>query len=200
MAQALSFTKPFRKKRQQQAVQEELELLNRARAFDQKALTEIHDKYYDAIYRYVSFRVGNPQTVEDLTSEVFTRFLGALGEKNAPQNTIRGWLYGAASRVVKEHYRQQKRATFSTLDESVPSGAGDPARHLEETQTQEMLRQAMSELTEDQQNVLALRFGYGLPIKEVAKTMNKSEGSIKMLQVRAVATLSRNLSESKVWQ
>ena len=79
-------------------------------------------------------------------------------------------------------------------------GEGDPARQLEETQTQEMLRQAMSELTEDQQNVLALRFGYGLPIKEVAKTMSKSEGSIKMLQVRAIATLSRNLSGSKVWQ
>lgn len=181
-------------------MQEELELLNRARAFDQEALTEVHDRYYDAIYRYVSFRIGNPQMVEDLTSEVFTRFLGSLGERNAPQNTIRGWLYGAASRVVKEHYRQEKRVKYSQLDESVPSRSGDPAKQAEETQAQEMLRQAMTELTEEQQNVLALRFGYGLPIKEVARTMNKSEGSIKMLQVRAIATLSRNLSGSKVWQ
>jgi RNA polymerase sigma-70 factor (ECF subfamily) len=181
-------------------VQEELELLNRARAFDQEALIEIHDRYYNAIYRYVSFRIGNPQTVEDLTSEVFTRFLGALGERNAPQNTIRGWLYGAASRVVKEHYRREKRAKVTHLDESVPSRSGDPAKQVEESQAQESLRQAMSELTEDQQNVLALRFGYGLPIKEVARTMNKSEGSIKMLQVRAIATLSRNMSGSKVGQ
>lgn len=181
-------------------MQEELELLNRARAFDQEALSEIHDRYYDAIYRYVSFRIGNPQTVEDLTSEVFTRFLGALGERNAPQNTIRGWLYGAASRVVKEHYRREKRAKVTHLDESLPNHTGDPVQHVEESQAQESLRQAMTELTDEQQNVLALRFGYGLPIKEVARTMNKSEGSVKMLQVRAIAALSRHLSGSKVGQ
>ena len=44
-----------------------------------------------------------------------------------------------------------------------------------------------------QQEVLALRFGFGLPIKEVAETVNKSEGSVKMLQVRAIAALTRRL-------
>ena len=55
------------------------------------------------------------------------------------------------------------------------------------------LRQALAELTTEQQEVLALRFGFGLPIKEVAETVNKSEGSVKMLQVRAIAALTRRL-------
>lgn len=181
-------------------MQEELVLLSRARAFDQDALAQIHDTYYGAVYRYISFRVGDPQAVEDLAGEVFVRFLRALGERNAPQNTIRGWLFGAASRVVKEYYRKEGRASLTQLDESIPGQAGDPAQSAEAAFVQESVRQAVTDLTEDQQQVLALRFGWGLSIREAAEALNKSEGSVKMLQVRAIATLSRKLSPAEVGQ
>jgi DNA-directed RNA polymerase specialized sigma24 family protein len=45
-----------------------------------------------------------------------------------------------------------------------------------------------------------LRFGYGLPIKDVAETVNKSEGSVKMLQVRAINALTRRLAGERVEQ
>ena len=175
-------------------MQEELILLHRARALNQEALAEIHNRYYDAIYRYISFRVNNKQMIEDLTSEVFLRFLKALRDKNAPQNTIRGWLYGAASRVVKEYYRQNKRANHTLLHDAIPSNGHGPDKELETKQTREKLQSIMAELTEDQQNVLALRYGFEMPIREVAQTMGKSEGSIKMLQTRAIASLSRRVA------
>ena len=181
-------------------MQEELNLLNRARALDEDALTEIHNRYYGAVYRYISFRINNMQTVEDLTSEVFTRFLSALRDRHAPQNTIQGWLYGTAARVVKEQYRKQKRSTVTQLDESIPSRTISPEQGLEENMTLDQLRGALSILTEDQQHVLALRFGQGMPIREVADTINKSEGSVKMLQVRAIAALTRHLQEAGVSQ
>lgn len=177
---------------------EEIELLNRARALEEDALAEIHDRYYDAIYRYLSFRVNNRQMAEDLTSEVFTRFLSALRDKSAPQNTIRGWLYGAASLVLKEYYRRKKRDNFDELDEQMPGDQGDPEGNVTITLRNERLRAAMSKLTEDQQQVLALRFGYEMAIKDVADLIDKSEGSVKMLQARAVASLSRIMSEPEV--
>ena len=87
-------------------VQDELTLLARARQLDPEALAHIHETYYTSIFRYVAFRVGDHATAEDLTSEVFTRLLTALRDKNAPQNTLRGWLYGVAARVVSDHHRQ----------------------------------------------------------------------------------------------
>ena len=179
-------------------MRDELILLNRARALDEDALTEIHNQYYGAVYRYISFRINDAHTVEDLTSEVFTRFLSALQDRHAPQNTIRGWLYGTASHVVKEQYRKQKREQLAPLDESVPSQVMGPEQGVEKTMTFEELRDAMSDLTEDQQHVLALRFGQSMPIREVAKLINKSEGSVKMLQVRAIAALTRQMSEAEV--
>jgi RNA polymerase sigma-70 factor (ECF subfamily) len=71
---------------------------------------------------------------------------------------------------------------------------------LQKNLDNESLRQALAELTDDQQHVLAMRFGFGMAVRDVAKTMNKSEGSIKMLQARAIATLSRMLSGTEVGQ
>ncbi|MGD2078805.1 MAG: sigma-70 family RNA polymerase sigma factor, partial [Chloroflexota bacterium] len=56
------------------------------------------------------------------------------------------------------------------------------------------LSKALDELTEDQQNVISLRFGYEMAIKDVAQVMGKSEGAVKQLQARAVAALSRKMA------
>ena len=95
-------------------------LLSRARSLDPEALADIHDIYYTPIFRYVVMRINDQQTAEDLTSEVFTRLLSALREKSAPQNTLRGWLYGVASRVVSDHYRRHYRRKLVEVDESLP--------------------------------------------------------------------------------
>jgi len=178
-------------------VEEELILLSRARALDQEAIAEIHDAYYVSIYRYIAFRVNDVQTAEDLTSDVFIRFLGALRDRHAPKNTIRGWLIGTASNVVKEFYRANKRLQHATLDESTPGEGPSLEQSVGMKMTNEQLRQAMRELPEGQQKVLALRFGYGMRHKEVADTLSQSEGSVKMLQARAIAALARKLSRSE---
>jgi RNA polymerase sigma-70 factor (ECF subfamily) len=181
-------------------VQDELILLHRAKSLDQGALAQVHEQYYDAIYRYMSFRVNDLQTAEDLTSEVFIRFLHAIQQKKAPQNTIRGWLYGTASLILKEYYRKKKRTQLTELSESLPGEAVAPTERLEVQENKAALREAMTNLTDEQQKVLALRFGYEMPVREVAEMMNKSEGSVKMLQVRAIAALTRIMAGSESGQ
>lgn len=176
-------------------VQDELLLLHRAKSLDQDALAQIHEQYYDSIYRYMTYRVNDLQTAEDLTSEVFVRFLHAIQQKNAPQNTIRGWLFGTASLILKEHYRKKKRTQLTELSESLPGETVEPTEKLEVQENKEALREALTNLTEEQQQVLALRFGYEMSVRDVAETMNKSEGSIKMLQVRAIAALTRIMTD-----
>ncbi|MEZ4518862.1 MAG: sigma-70 family RNA polymerase sigma factor [Chloroflexota bacterium] len=94
----------------------------------------------------------------------------------------------------QEHYRKQKRMALTELGESVPGTETGPEQRLEEKQLRLKLLSAMEELTDDQQNVLALRFGYGMPIREVAEVIVKSEGSVKMLQARAIMALTQRLA------
>jgi RNA polymerase sigma-70 factor, ECF subfamily len=178
-------------------VVEEIDLLRRAQALDKEALAEIHDKYYQGVYRYFSFRMPDHQTAEDLTSEVFIRFLKAIRDKHAPQNTIPGWLFGAARNVAKEYYRQSKKIELVTITEQIPAGGKSPESSLANRQDVQALGKAMEQLTEDQKHVLALRFGYGLPIREVAELINKSEPAVKMLQARAIAALSQQMEPQR---
>ena len=165
-------------------------LLARARALDKHAIAQIHDAHHRSIYRYISFRVDDPQTVEDLTSEVFIRFIHSLHRRRGPEKNIGGWLYGVAANVVKEHYRARRKQPLNQLDESIPGREPGPEQDVSTRLATEQLRQAMGELTQEQQEVLALRFGYGMRHREVAETLGKSEGAVRMLQVRAIAALS----------
>jgi RNA polymerase sigma-70 factor (ECF subfamily) len=178
-------------------VTDEQALLAGVRKLDPQVLTEVHETYYPAIFRYVAFKVGNQQVAEDLTSEVFTRLLDAVRDRNAPQNTLRGWLYRVASFVVADYHRQRYKIEQTELSENLEADGIDPGEALSKRQTLDELYQALEELTEDQQDVIALRFGYEMPIRDVAQTMGKSEGAVKQLQARAVASLSRKLSDRR---
>jgi RNA polymerase sigma-70 factor (ECF subfamily) len=175
-------------------VQDEVALLARARQFDMDALAQIHDGYYGPLFRYVAFRVSDRDAAEDLTSEVFTRFLSALRQRNAPDTTLRGWLYGVAAHVVSDHLRKRYRAPHVALDEAIVSHEAGPDEMAEAALTREDLKQAMADLTEEQQHVIALRFGRELPIQDVARTIGKTEGAVKQLQARAIAALARKLA------
>lgn len=169
----------------------EQQLLNGVRQLDPEVLAEVHDLYYPAIFRYIAFRVGSQDTAEDLASEVFTRLLAAVRDRNAPQNTLRGWLYGVASRVVADYHRkfyrdEQMKSVQLEINEPL-----DPSEVVSRKLRINELAAALSELTKDQQEVIALRFGQGLPIREAADLMGKSEGAVKQLQARAIASLYR---------
>lgn len=172
-------------------VADDSDLLMRARGLDRDALAQVHDKYYGQIYGYIVLRVSDRAMAEDLTSDVFVRFLGALRQRNAPQTTLRGWLFGVAAHVVSDYHRRHYRAPQASLDETIESETPGPEEVVEAALNRADLRNAIAELTGEQQSVIALRFGAELPIQDVARMLGKSEGAIKQLQARAIAALAR---------
>jgi RNA polymerase sigma-70 factor (ECF subfamily) len=175
-------------------VKDELTLLAGVRRLDPQALAETHDKYYPAIFKYIAYKVGNQETAEDLTSEVFVRLLDAVRDRHAPQNTLRGWLYSVASHIVADYHRKQYRTQEVALMDTIESSVSGPAEQTSKKQTLETLSEALKELTEEQQEVIALRYGYEMPIKDVAEMIGKSEGAVKQLQARAIAALARRMT------
>lgn len=175
-------------------VTEEDDLLAAARKLDSRALAAIHDRYYADVYRYLVFKVGDSQAAEDLTSEVFMRLLDTLHNKRAPQS-LRGWLFGVASHLSADYFRQFSRRPQTDLtDELADSNDGVDIKVMA-TLTGQSIRQALHQLTEEQQQVLALRFNEGRSISDTALVLNKSETAVKQLQFRAVTALRRVLEE-----
>jgi RNA polymerase sigma-70 factor (ECF subfamily) len=167
-------------------------LLARAHMMDEAALTELHEQFFPVVYRFVRFRLDDEQLVEDITSEVFLRLLDALRQKHKNVRDLRSWLLGVASNMVYDHLRQKYRHPTDELEnhEDLPDGL-HPEAIVERNVSDQMIRDYVKELTEDQQKVLSLRFSQGMSVGETARIVNKSVNAVKVLQFRALSTLRR---------
>ena len=176
----------------------EAKLIKRARTLDPAALAELYDRYAPKMYAYIYRRVGDAALAEDLTGELFVRVLQAIRNERAWRDSFVAWLYRIAHNLVIDHYRRRPPMPHVSLESVGVSGEGDsPDVEVEGLIERERLRAAIEMLTPEQQEVLALRFGEGLRVKEIANIMNKTPGAVQALQHRAVAALRRILTGEK---
>lgn len=173
----------------------EEELLAEAVKLDEAALSELYDRYELKIYSYIYRRTSDQTLSEDLTAQVFLKMLEAIHNERAWRSSFSGWLYRIAHNLVIDHYRSRDRQKQISLDETpnMPDPANNPVRAAEMTLDTEYVRSAIRRLTEEQQQVISLRFLEGYSFGEIADMMNKTEGAVKALQHRAVATLRQLL-------
>jgi len=169
--------------------------LNGLQKLDSKVIAAVYDRYYSEIYRYVFYRLGNQNLAEDIASDVFVRLLEAVKKKRGPQMNIKSWLLGTASHVIADHLRRVYRHPTEALPDSMPDFASSLTDEVDRRQQADSVRQAYAQLTPDQQNVLALRFGDGYSLEETAAVMQKKVNAVKALQFRALAALQRNIGE-----
>ncbi len=145
---------------------------------------EIYDRHAPQIYRYIYHRLGNQALAEDLTSEVFVRFLHA---RVTPENLL-AYLYRSAHNAIVDYIRRNP-SFLEPLDERVAAERADPAQLAELESERARLRRAILRLTPEQQQVIVLRYLEELPNAEIARVLGKPEGAVKALQHRALASL-----------
>lgn len=169
--------------------------LDRAGTFDQATLGQIYDAYYERIYSYIYHRLGDANLAEDMAGEVFLRMLESVRGERAWRTSLTGWLYRIAHNLVIDHYRRRGRRDETGLDERLMSDdrTGVPRTSLEHLMTQQQLKAALVFLTDEQQEVVILKFVEDLSNNEIADVMGKTEGAVKALQHRALTTLRRVL-------
>lgn len=173
-------------------------LASRASQGDRAAYGALYEQYVDKIYRYVYFKVGQQAETEDLTSQTFMKAWDAIGDYEWRNHPFGAWLFRIAHNLVVDYHRARRENV--ALDNATPQlerrASRDevrPERVLAEMLTMERVRQAVGRLTEEQQQVLILRFFEGLSTGEVADIMGKRRGAIRGLQFRALSALREML-------
>lgn len=170
-------------------------LLVRTRQYDEAALAELYDHHAPRVYAYIYRRVGDPHLAEDLVGDVFVRVVQAVRSKHPWHTSFRAWLYRVAHNVVIDHYRRPQPVLCASLDEGwLPTTEESPRDPSEDALDHQRLRAALRYLTQEQQQVLVLRFGEGLTIRETAQVLRKTTGAVKALQHRAIVALRRILT------
>ncbi len=173
-------------------------LLQRARERDPAALAAIYDTYAPKIYAYIYRHVRDPHRAEDLTSTVFLKMLEALDRKQFARDKLQSWLYRIAHNVIVDDVRyRQRRPSQALYDTLAASPDEDPLQLVDEKMERELIWHAIQQLTEDQKNVIILRFGEGLTAPQVAQILNKTEEAVRALQRRGLANLRKMFDQTK---
>jgi RNA polymerase sigma-70 factor (ECF subfamily) len=172
-------------------------LVERAQAGDRRALEQLYLLHFDRIYSYLHMSVGNRHDAEDLTNQTFVKMLESIGRFEWRKVPISAWLFRIAHNLAMDHFRASRRWQ---PEEEVPEREQSAEHSAEEEAFQAIGRRSMLEMIEnlshDQQQVLTLKFVFNFGNAEVATILGKTEGAIKSLQHRALATLQRRLSKT----
>ena len=170
------------------------QLLDGARRRETEAIAVLYQMYADRLYAYFYYRVADEHTAEDLTENVFGKMIEALPTCRAQTlETFTAWLFQIARRFLINYYRQTQRQPVETLTENI-AAADNVEDDIDQGVSLHRLQQALTTLTDEQREVVILKFINGCSNAEIAQVMGKTEDCIKALQYRALSALRRALN------
>jgi RNA polymerase sigma-70 factor (ECF subfamily) len=159
---------------------------------DGEAFGQLYDRYVDAVFRFIYYRVNDRALAEDFTSETFLRALRRISTISYQGRDIGAWFVTIARNIVLDHMKSARHRLEITTADSPESDdhAPSPENAVLSTLTNERLMAAVSKLGAEQRECVLLRFIQGFSVSETAAVMGKNDGAIKALQHRAIRKLA----------
>jgi len=172
-------------------------LVERGQQGERDALEELYLIHFDRIYSYLHMSVGNRHDAEDLTTQTFLKMLESIGKFRFRAAPFSAWLFRIAHNLAMDHFRAARRWQ---PEEEVPEPPGQEELSAEDEAMQVIGRASMLDLIDDlspeQQQVLTLKFVFNFGNAEVATILGKTEGAVKSLQHRALASLQKQVQQT----
>jgi RNA polymerase sigma-70 factor, ECF subfamily len=171
------------------------ELVERAQQSDRAALEELYLLHFDRIYSYLHMSVGSRHDAEDLTTQTFVKMLESIGRFRWQSVPFSAWLFRIAHNLAMDHFRAGRRWQ---PEEEIPESVQGEEASAEEQAMEALGEAGMLELIErlspEQRQVLTLKFVFRFSNGEAAAILGKTEGAVKSLQHRALASLQRHVT------
>lgn len=170
-------------------------LVDRAVQRDAEAFGALYDTYLGPIYRYLYYRLGNHAEAEDIGEQVFFKAWQAIDRFRWQDKPFSAWLYRLAHNAMVDHLRTRKHT--ETLDSPAVVVRAISEDWTSNQLDSDELARALGEITDEQRQVIILKFIEGLDNSEIAQVMDKREGAIRALQLRALISLRRVLTRER---
>ncbi len=153
-----------------------------------RELIDLYDTALPDVFGYLVARCGSAAVAEDLASETFLAAVDAVRRGTVPRLTV-AWLIGVARHKLMDHWRRTGRER----DVDLPT-----VDHVDEWDVhldQLIAHATLAELGAHHRSVLTLRYLDGLPVRDVAACLGRTEGATEVLLVRAKAAFRARYEE-----
>jgi len=163
---------------------------------DHDAFAKLYDIFIDPIYRYVYYRV-NADDAEDIVETVFLKVWENLARYKSTKKAFSAWVFRIAHNLVVDYYRASKERRHDELPEDLKTHQREhsPIKQTEQALDSEILKIAIKKLKKNYQEVIVYKFINDLSNPEIAEILKRSEGSLRILQHRALKALKRELGD-----
>jgi len=167
---------------------------------DPTAFAEIYDFYFARIYNYARYRVLDPNTADDLTSEVFETVLTKLHTYRPERGPFSAWLFTISRNVVNYYLRKQKIRQYLSLDHILHQASRErnPDDLVIQNETNHELLQAVSQLSERDRELIALKFTSGLTNRAISTITGLKESHVAVILHRAVGQIRAQIDGAYV--
>jgi len=162
-------------------------------ALDPRAWRQLFDEQYQRVYNYALVRTGNLADADDIAASVFVEAVKGIRGFNYRGTPVAAWLFRIAHNETVDLLKRRQRTQAESIDVAEASRQLAATDAFAVSDEWREVRDGIGALKPEHRDVLMLRLVEGRSVAEVAAMLGKSEGAIKVTQMRALQSLRGKL-------
>ncbi|MGP0100345.1 MAG: RNA polymerase sigma factor [Solirubrobacteraceae bacterium] len=159
----------------------------------QDTFERLFEEHGGRLFSFLVYRTGDRALAEDLLSDTFERVLRSRTRFDPRRGSERRWLYTIALNLLRDHARRRTHEDRVLQTVGASAAPHGPDVELAGVEAREELHRAMARLSEQEREVLALRFGADLKLRDVARIVGDGESAVEGRIYRALRKLRDEL-------
>lgn len=155
----------------------------------------VYDRYFDPVFRFVTYRTGNREVAKDLTSDIFLKVYKKFSAYDPNKGSFEVWLYTIAGNRVKDYYRKKNRFQWLPMTAAKDVAEDDPTteERMENKEEIAYLRCAVKKLKPRDQLLISYKFGAELSNKTIAELMDTNPNHVGVMIHRLLNQLRKEM-------
>ncbi|RVU54733.1 RNA polymerase sigma factor [Anaerosphaera multitolerans] len=177
-------------------IEEISESLNLSKSYvTQKDFEFIYDKFFNRVFKFVSYRVSNNEDSKDITSEIFQKIYRSLNGFDPNKSKLEVWIFAIARNTIVDYYRRNSKHKIISMDKFKDFFASENyvEDNLEKAEEYDYLRGEIKKLNSKEQLVLSYKFGAELSNTDIAELTGLSSSNVAVILHRSIQKLRERM-------
>ena len=137
----------------------------------QEDFERLYEEHAQPLFGFLAYRTGDRPLAEDLLADTFERALRARNRFDKRKASEKTWLYTIALNLLRDHAR--RKGSEARAMERIPHEGADPPDHLAAVESRDEVQRALTVLSAEEREAIALRFGADMTVPEIAKVLKE---------------------------
>ena len=151
----------------------------------------LYEEHAQPLFGFLAYRTGDPALAEDLLADTFERALRARKRFDRRKASEKTWLYAIALNLLRDAARRSK--TEARALERLPQDPPGSSDELAAVEHRDQVQRALTILSDEEREAIALRFGGDLTVPEIAKVLKQPLPRVEGRVYRSLRKLREEL-------